>query len=63
MAKSIDKLAQDIRDLTDVEKLRLIDVILTDLDKPGPGNRPGVGGGGAQTVGGLQSQQDPNRQL
>jgi putative addiction module component (TIGR02574 family) len=36
MAKSIHKLAQEIRDLTDVEKLRLIDVILTDLDKPDP---------------------------
>ena len=36
MAKNIDKLAQEIRDLTDVEKLRLIDVILTDLDKPDP---------------------------
>jgi len=36
MAKKIDKLAQEIRDLTDVEKVRLIDVILTDLDKPDP---------------------------
>ncbi len=36
MAKKIDKLAQEIRDLTDVEKVRLIDVILTDLDKPYP---------------------------
>jgi putative addiction module component (TIGR02574 family) len=33
-AKNIDKIAQEIRELPDVEKLRLVDVILTDLDKP-----------------------------
>ena len=36
MAKNVDKLAEEIRDLLDVEKLRLLDVILTDLDKPDP---------------------------
>ncbi len=36
MAKSVDKLAEEIRDLPDVEKLRLLDAILTDLDKPDP---------------------------
>jgi hypothetical protein len=35
MAKSVDKTAQEIRELPDVEKLRL-DAILTDLDKPHP---------------------------
>ena len=36
MAKSIEKIAQEIRELPDVEKLRLLDAILTDLDKPDP---------------------------
>jgi putative addiction module component (TIGR02574 family) len=36
MAKSIDKIAQEIRELPDIEKLRLVDTILTDLDKPDP---------------------------
>jgi hypothetical protein len=36
MAKSIDKIAQEIRELPDVEKLRLVDAILADLDKPDP---------------------------
>ena len=36
MAKSVDKLAKEIHDLPDVEKLRLLDAILTDLDKPDP---------------------------
>lgn len=36
MAKTVDKLAQEIHDLPDVEKLRLVDAILTDLDKPDP---------------------------
>jgi len=36
MAKNVDKLAEEIRDLPDVEKLRLLDAILTDLDKPDP---------------------------
>lgn len=36
MAKTIDKLTEKIRDLPDVEKLRILDAILTDLDKPDP---------------------------
>ena len=36
MAKNVDKIAQEIRELPDVEKLRLVDAILTDLDKPDP---------------------------
>ena len=36
MAKAVDKLAQEIHDLPDVEKLQLVDAILTDLDKPDP---------------------------
>jgi putative addiction module component (TIGR02574 family) len=31
-----EKLSAEIKSLTDVEKLRLIDAILTDLDKPDP---------------------------
>lgn len=36
MAKSLDKLAKEIHELPDVEKLRLVDEILTDLDTPDP---------------------------
>lgn len=36
MAKTVDKLAAEIHVLPDVEKLRLVDAILTDLDKPDP---------------------------
>jgi putative addiction module component (TIGR02574 family) len=36
MATNADKLASEIRNLLDVEKLRLVDAILTDLDKPDP---------------------------
>lgn len=36
MAKSVDKIAQEISELPDVEKLRLVDAILSDLDKPDP---------------------------
>lgn len=36
MATDADKLANEIRALPDVEKLRLVDAILTDLDKPDP---------------------------
>jgi putative addiction module component (TIGR02574 family) len=36
MATTADKLASEIRSLPDVEKLRLVDAILTDLDKPDP---------------------------
>ena len=34
MAKSLDKLAKEIHELPDIEKLQLVDTILTDLDKP-----------------------------
>ncbi len=63
MGKSVEKIAEEIRELADVEKLRLVNAILTDLDKPDPEIDRGVGEGGAQTVGGLQSRQDPNRLL
>ena len=36
MSTTADRLASEIRDLPDVEKLRLVDAILTDLDKPDP---------------------------
>jgi putative addiction module component (TIGR02574 family) len=36
MAKHVDEIAEEIRKLTDVEKLRLVDTILSDLDKPDP---------------------------
>jgi putative addiction module component (TIGR02574 family) len=36
MAKSVDKIAEEIRQLPGVEKLRLVDTILSDLDKPNP---------------------------
>ncbi len=36
MAKNVDKLAAEIHDLPDIEKLRLVDAILADLDKPDP---------------------------
>ncbi len=36
MAKAVSKLAAEIHDLPDVEKLRLVDEILTDLDQPDP---------------------------
>lgn len=36
MAKTVDKIAAEIHDLSDVEKLRLVDTILADLDKPDP---------------------------
>ena len=36
MATKTEKLAAEIQDLTDVEKLRLVDEILSDLDKPDP---------------------------
>jgi putative addiction module component (TIGR02574 family) len=36
MARKLDKLTEEIRDLPDTEKLQLVDVILTDLDKPDP---------------------------
>ena len=36
MARAVNKLAAEIHDLPDVEKLRLVDAILTDLDQPDP---------------------------
>ena len=36
MAKTVDKLAAEIHVLPDMEKLRLVDAILADLDKPDP---------------------------
>lgn len=36
MSTTTDKLASEIRRLPDEEKLRLLDAILTDLDKPDP---------------------------
>lgn len=36
MAKAVDKLAAEIHGLPDVEKLRLVDTILADLDRPDP---------------------------
>lgn len=36
MAKTVDKIASEIRRLSDVEQLRLVDAILTALDKPDP---------------------------
>lgn len=36
MATTAEKLAAEIHALPDVEKLRLLNVILTDLDKPDP---------------------------
>jgi len=36
MSTTVDKLVLEIRELPDLEKLRLVDAILTDLDKPDP---------------------------
>ncbi|MGH7773813.1 MAG: hypothetical protein ACREQA_16435 [Candidatus Binatia bacterium] len=36
LTKAVEELAAQIHDLPDVEKLRLVDAILTDLDKPDP---------------------------
>lgn len=36
MSTTADRLASEIRDLPDAEKLRLVDAILTDLNKPDP---------------------------
>jgi putative addiction module component (TIGR02574 family) len=36
MSTTNDRLVSAIKGLTDVEKLRLVDAILTDLDKPDP---------------------------
>ena len=36
MSKSLDEIAAQISTLSDLEKLRLVDSILEDLDKPDP---------------------------
>jgi len=36
MAKTADQLSSEIHDLPDIEKLRLVDSILVDLDRPDP---------------------------
>ena len=36
MAKNVDEIIEEIRELPHVEKLRLVDTILSDLDKPDP---------------------------
>jgi len=36
MARKVEKLAEEIRVLPDIEKLQLVDEILKDLDKPDP---------------------------
>jgi putative addiction module component (TIGR02574 family) len=36
MSTSADKLVSQIKDLPDTEKLRLVDAILSDLDRPDP---------------------------
>ena len=36
MSSTTDKLEQEIKSLPDIEKLRLVDAILADLDKPDP---------------------------
>lgn len=36
MTKTAEKLASEIHSLPDIEKLRLVDTILADLDKPDP---------------------------
>lgn len=36
MSAKSEKLATEIRSLTDIEKLRLVDSILAELDKPDP---------------------------
>jgi len=36
MAKTVDQLSAEIKDLPDVEKLQLVDAILANLDRPDP---------------------------
>jgi putative addiction module component (TIGR02574 family) len=36
MSSAADKLEQEIKSLPDVDKIRLVEVILADLDKPDP---------------------------
>ena len=37
MARMVNKIAAEIQGLSDAEKLRLVEAILADLDKPDPG--------------------------
>ena len=50
MAKPIDKLAAEIRNLPDKEKLQLVDAILEELGEAGPGDRPHLGRGSPETL-------------
>ena len=43
MSSTADDLVSEIRALPDVEKLRLVDAILNDLDEPDPGNSSHLG--------------------
>lgn len=36
MAKNVDDITEEIRKLSDVEKLTLLETLLSDLDKPDP---------------------------
>ena len=36
MSSAADKIEQEIKSLPDIEKLRLVDAILADLDRPDP---------------------------
>lgn len=36
MSKAAEKIAEEIHSLSDVEKLQIVDTILTDLDRPDP---------------------------
>ena len=36
MARNVDKITEEIRKLPDIDMLRLVDTILSDLDKPDP---------------------------
>ena len=36
MAKNVDDITEEIRKLSDVDKLRLLETIVSDLDKPDP---------------------------
>jgi hypothetical protein len=62
MAKSVDKLAKEIHELPDIEKLRLVDASLTDLDKPDP-EIDRVWAEEARKAGRLTSWQGPNHLL
>ena len=56
MSTSADKLVSQIKDLPDLEKLRLVEAILTELDKPDPDIDPRLGGRSEEALGRLQSR-------